>query len=249
MSTGQSFWAQVPVLKRLVPSIRKRLTRLVSPSGYTVVEREGVRFLLNLENWYDKVILTHGPFEPLQRAYLLENIASRGCDTFLDIGANMGTYTMFVARQGRCSTMIAFEPDYRSYDKLRTHLMLNGFSERVDTRMAAVSNRGGTLSFKPGPDTHDALSMIDEISGTRSIVAIRLDDEIKLTGKVVAIKIDVEGHELTALEGMTKFLKYNRCFLQVECFPENASAYIAAMKSQGYNLIRNIDRDHYFANF
>jgi hypothetical protein len=46
---------------------------------------------------------------------------------------------------------------------------------------------------------------------------------------------------------MKSLLHSNDCFLQVECWPENAPAFIAAMKAERYHLVHRIDDDYYFA--
>jgi hypothetical protein len=88
------------------------------------VRRDGALFLRDLNNWYDKVVLKWGPGEPERRIYLLDNIRRRECDTFLDVGANFGSYTAFVTLCTKATT-IAYEPDRRSYARLRTRLLLN----------------------------------------------------------------------------------------------------------------------------
>jgi FkbM family methyltransferase len=239
------------MLKRLAPSIRKRLTRLLwLPSGQGVVRRDGILYLLNLEksHWYDKHILLWGVGEPEQRAFFLDNIRRRQCDTFIDIGANFGTYAACVAMQTTCTTIMAFEPNNRAYDRLRTHLLINGLTEKVRTRMLAVSNHNGSVPFIRGPSNNDGISKVSETgSDGYSVPAVRLDDELPLTGHRIALKIDIEGHELAALEGMKSLLRANDCFLQVECWKDNAVPFIAAMQEQGYSLLHRIAEDHYFA--
>jgi hypothetical protein len=72
------------MLKRLAPTIRKRMARLLWPNGRGIVRRDGVLYLLNLqsesENWYDKHILLWGAGEPEQRAFFLDSIRRRDCD-------------------------------------------------------------------------------------------------------------------------------------------------------------------------
>ncbi|MEA2731746.1 MAG: hypothetical protein QOF70_6221 [Acetobacteraceae bacterium] len=238
------------MLNRLSPIMRKRMAWLLWPDGHGVVRRDGALFLLDLNNWYDKVILKWGPGEPERRIYLLDNIRRRECDTFLDVGANFGTYAAFVALCTKATTIIAYEPDRRSYDRLRTHLLLNRVHKKVETRMAAVSSRNGTVPFIRAPDDNDSLSKVGaDGSDSYSVPAVRLDDELLLTGHRIALKVDVEGHELSALEGMKSLLRANDCFLQVECWDRildhhltTLAALIAALR-RGRSASRQIAPD------
>lgn len=237
-----------PVLKRLIPSLHKRMVKLVWPDGQGVVRREGALFLLNLEYTCDRFILTEGVDEPGQRAYFFDNLRRHNCDVFIDIGANIGTYTVFAGLKTDCKAIYAFEPSPSCYDRLRTQLMLNHLTRKVTTYQAAVSDQKGTVSFAIDPRGNHLFSKIaaDE-PNICTVPSVRLDDEVKLSDHRIAIKMDIEGHELVALQGMLTLLRSNDCFLQVECWPQNTAAFIAAMKAEGYELLHRIDEDYYFA--
>jgi FkbM family methyltransferase len=225
------------------------MVRFLWPSGRGIVRRDGVLYLLHLnhENWYDKHILQWGAGEAEQRAFFIRHIRRRQCDTFLDIGAHIGTYAACVALQASCGTIIAFEPDERSYERLRAHLLINDLTEKVQTRMVAVSNHNGTVPFIRAPIHIAGMSKICEGgSDGFSVSAVRLDDELPLNGHRIALKIDIEGHELSALDGMKSLLHSNECFLQVECWKPNAARFIAAMQAEGYRYLHRISEDHYF---
>src|ERR1700722_9005491 len=104
--------ANIPVLKRLVPSLQKRMVKMVWPDGQGVLRREGALFLLNLNTSNDRIILREGLIEQTQRPYFFENARKRSCDVLLDIGANIGLYSLFAAlREKNFTTIIAFEPN------------------------------------------------------------------------------------------------------------------------------------------
>jgi len=239
--------SQLPILKRLVPSTRHRLARLMWGGNRGVIRRDGALFGVDLAHWADKTLLTRGAFERAQTAYLIEEIEARGCDTFLDIGANMGAYSIFVALQTDCPRIIAFEPDQRSYTKLCKNVALNRLSERIELHAVAVSNINGTVPFIPGPDHFDAVSKVGVDAQSKPVPAVRLDDLLSLSGHAIALKIDIEGHELTALEGMRVLLRENECFMQVECFDENLARFTEAMTVLGYRQIYAIGIDRYFS--
>ena len=68
--------------------------------------------------------------------------------TIVDLGANMGFYTLQFARSvGPAGHVHAFEPLERNRAKLFRNVALNGFEDRVTINPEAVSERTGTADF------------------------------------------------------------------------------------------------------
>ena len=242
--------SRLPFLRRLIPSWRKRVALLQPRHRYRIVKRNGAHFVVNFANWADRMVVAHGLVERDQIDFFLGEIRRRHCSVFLDVGANMGLYSIFVAQQTECAKIIAFEPDQRSYAQLQANLLLNDLLEIVESRAVAVSDRDGRVPFEWGPATHNVWSKIsqDAAAATHFVAAVRLDDAISLSGQIIAIKIDIEGHELKALQGMENLLRNNQCLMQVECFDNNLAPVRGAMELVGYKLVHQIGVDRYFAN-
>jgi len=242
--------ARLPILKRLIPSLRKRWAWLSSPREYRIVKREGARFLVNYTDWADRMVIIHGLAERAQVAFLLQAIGERGCTTFIDIGAHMGVYAIVVARRTRCAKIIAFEPDPRNYAHLQANLFVNGLMNAIESHAVAVSDRDGLVPFIPGPPTCEVWSKIGEAADANAMTvpAVRLDSIMSYAGQNIALKIDIEFHEMQAVAGMRNLLQKNRCFMQVECFEEKMPSFKAAMEALGYRLVHEIGVDRYFAN-
>jgi FkbM family methyltransferase len=238
---------RIPVLKRLVPSIRKRLAQITWPDGFAIVRSRGARFLVNYHNYVDRQIAFYDDFESQQLEYLLENIRRYGCTNFIDIGANIGFYTIHVAIETSISRLSAFEPDPRNFHQLRANLFLSALSTRVEVHGVAISDRVGKIAFKTYPDTGQ--SHVVEGGGDTQIDAVRLDDVLILEGAALAIKIDIEGHEIAAVDGMRALLATNNCLIQAEVYPPNLGRFRAALTDLGYREIHAIGHDYYFTNF
>jgi FkbM family methyltransferase len=72
----------------------------------------------------------------------------RAGDTFVDVGAFIGLYTIAAAARYRGSgRVVAFEPDVRNFSLLQEHIRLNRLEGQVELHRTAVSDRTGLASF------------------------------------------------------------------------------------------------------
>lgn len=132
----------------------------------------------------------------------------RAGDLFLDVGANIGTYSILAASKG--AKVIAVEPASETINFLHRNILLNGWE--VDIREAAVGSQPGSASFTQGFDQQNHL----DVQGSRT-VAVTTIDEILGHRRAAGLKLDVEGYELEALRGARKALRGNRIdLLQLE---------------------------------
>ncbi len=239
----------VPILKRLYPSFRKRLAQIFWRGGYTVVSSSGALFLVNYRNFLDRQIAFYGDYEADQIAYLISAMGERGCELFLDIGANIGIYSVLVGRAGLAQRIVAFEPAPRILHQLGANLLINGLTGRVEVVAKAVSNRSGTVPFQFYADSSTGQSPIVDSGAVDSVDAIRIDDYIQLRGATIFAKIDVEGHEAAVIDGMAETFRTNRVFLQIESFPGQFGKLSEMLVAQAFRDLHSIGDDHYFANF
>lgn len=238
----------LPLLKRLLPSVRKRIAAITWPGGFKVVRRHGVLLLLNYRNYVDRELLFYGRYERVQIDTLTSAMLRHGCDIFLDVGANIGLYSLIAATRRLAGKVIAFEPDARSLAALHANLMINGVRDSVEVRPIALSDHDGVVRFSPDPGTSSCRSRVSG-DGTVSVPCAMLDTQLPTAGKRLFFKVDIEGHELAALAGMRHVLERNRCFLQIESFAANALALDELMRQLGYRRRSRIGDDHYYANF
>lgn len=147
---------------------------------------------------------------------------------FLDIGANIGFYTLFAAqRVGPKGRVFAFEPDPMTFESLERSVALNGFRWARCVNVA-LSNRSGEIPFHTVSDG-SAHSLVPEIesrahrySGKVSVRVTRLDDlnreGLLDTQRIDLLKIDVEGEEERTVGGMLETLErfsYPRVWAEV----------------------------------
>lgn len=142
--------------------------------------------------------------EPDEMGFLLHVL--RSDDLFVDVGANVGVYSVLAAGVTGAPT-IAFEPAPATFNDLRENLALNRIELKVDSRNVAIGATHGTIRFSTvrGPQNH--VLREDESVATAVEVPIHPLDEA-LAGRVpTLLKIDVEGYEGAVLDGGRRTLE------------------------------------------
>jgi len=125
-------------------------------------------------------------------------------DTFADIGANVGSYTVLAFGGVGCRTE-SFEPVPTSYRQLQRQVSLNGLQERVTTHQAAVGAHAGELRFSTdlGPMNH---AVANDYGGQSESVPVLAIDDLPALRDACCWKLDVEGHEQAVLAGAARTL-------------------------------------------
>lgn len=134
-------------------------------------------------------------------------------DVFYDVGANVGTYTVWAAVRRGCR-VYAFEPEALNYAELNKNIYLNKLHGRVLAYNVAMSGRSGAdvlylNSFTPASSHHDAGH--DWRKGgprlRQGCVLLTIDDFAAQCGvRPTHIKIDVDGLEATVFHGLRTVL-------------------------------------------
>lgn len=128
---------------------------------------------------------------------------------FLDIGANIGMYSVIAATENAKVDCYAFEPVRENQVLLKKNIELNNVEPRVRIVKSAVSNKTGTANISLSDKLSGTHSLsVDRGGGTRKVPTVTVDefcDKHKLTPDL--IKMDVEGHEASVFSGMIKTQK------------------------------------------
>lgn len=142
-------------------------------------------------NWYG------GLQEYEEMAFVLHLL--REGDLLLDIGANIGSYTVLAAG-GAGANVIAVEPVPETAAMLYDNVRLNGLEQAVSVVETAVGERPGMLRMTRGLDACNRVAEADETQDTIQVGCTTID---ALCDSVtpLAIKIDIEGYEMAALRG------------------------------------------------
>jgi FkbM family methyltransferase len=168
-----------------------------------VTTRSGSRMELNLADYVDQHIYVHGVYEPVITR-LAESILRPG-DRFVDLGANIGYFTVLASRLvGPGGRVVAFEPVPAVRERLVRNLELND-CKNVELHAEAASDSTGTAQIHVGPAAHSGISSLrtlDESAAALSVPTIRLEEVPALQAPPRLVKIDVEGAELRVVRGL-----------------------------------------------
>ena len=126
-------------------------------------------------------------------------------DLFLDIGANIGSYTVLVGKEVGCKSL-SFEPAPNTFQLLKDHITLNEIEEICVPINKGVGEKPGTLKFTQGFDTVNHVDHSGEDDNSIEVPITSIDSEINLEQTCLA-KIDVEGFETPVIKGMTRCLE------------------------------------------
>lgn len=121
----------------------------------------------------------------------------RAGDQFLDVGANVGVYTVLAASCGARVTSI--EPVPESFEQLVDNINVNRFGDMVEPHNIGVGGERGELQFSTntGPTNH-VLAEDEHAEGAIKVAVEKLDS---IAGDATMAKIDVEGFEHEVIEG------------------------------------------------
>jgi FkbM family methyltransferase len=222
----QSFVGKGLLLIPGVPTLHLFLFDLLKPHGIALVKIQRNKMLLDAEDQgMGLPLLVSGIYETLETRFFTKLI--RPNMVVVDIGANIGYYTLIAARLLRKSGIVyAFEPERSNYELLVKNIRINNFSNVVSINKAASNKNGETELFldKTGSGGHSfSQSNTTETAGSAHIETISLDSFFENTirnTRVDLIKIDAQGAEGLIIEGAEKILENNDVRIIMEFAPE-----------------------------
>lgn len=160
-----------------------------------------------------KFVFTPWRFDKYERDFLTENLAVGG--TFLDIGANVGLYTLTALRalQGHPGRIIAIEPNPPTLARFKTNLAANAhlYSDQIQIDILDVGIADRDSCFELSVDQHNlgassiaASNCLSANQAKNPKVSIRCRPLLDVLGEldvlhIDVLKIDIEGAEDMAL--------------------------------------------------
>ncbi len=185
-------------------------------------------------------------------------------DTFWDIGANVGTYSLYAAMRG--NRVMAFEPAAGNYYILNRNIEINQLDDRITAFCVALHDRTGTDSFfMSHTELGAALNTFGEAVDWRgrpcasrfrqAMLGFRLDDFIDRFDPPFPhhIKIDVDGHEDRVIAGARRTVGDPRVKSMVvelnEQRPEQCERIVSELEGAGLKFRCRRGRDAHIKNY
>lgn len=128
-----------------------------------------------------------------------------GEDLFVDVGANIGSYTVLAAA-GTGAACLAFEPGSAAFIWLERNVRLNGITDRTELHRQAVGARSGPMALTADGDTVNHIVTDPTADSRTETVAMTTLDEALAGRTPLMLKIDVEGFETEVLNGAIQTL-------------------------------------------
>jgi FkbM family methyltransferase len=145
----------------------------------------------------------------------------------IDLGANMGNFTMLALAHGPGVRVVSVEPTEWGRKKIVKQLEVNGWSDRVQI---CPNFLGGETDeqrrLRANNETPDARFMSEE----EFIQAYRID-------RIDLIKCDIEGSEFALITPQSRLLKMARQFAaEVHIAGGDLDGFIAMLQSEGFEV-------------
>ncbi|MEK7576476.1 MAG: FkbM family methyltransferase [Patescibacteria group bacterium] len=178
-------------------------------------------------------------------SYIFNNIIQKGW-TVVDIGANLGYYTIRAARLvGNHGKVIAFEPEEENFHFLEKNIRANKYTQ-IQALPWAVSDISGTTQIYISEENSGDHRIYNTGANRnkREINTTSLDDFFKPGDRINFIKMDIQGAEFLALKGMKRVLNDNpEIIIMSEFWPEGLTQsgsspqeFLRALQQHGFFL-------------
>jgi FkbM family methyltransferase len=192
--------------------------------------------LLDIQDKYiGRPLLVKGSYEQRISETFAKYLQPDSC--VIDIGANIGYYSLLAASRCPQGKVLSFEPDKQNFQLLKTSIVYNGFEQIIQAYNLAVSDTNKSIMIADLGTTvnsgarvtsinEDLLKSLvaDKDASLNKIEAVQLDSFV-IANKVDIVKIDIEGHEPYAVRGMLNILKRDQPVIFAELAPSSINLF------------------------
>ena len=190
-------------------------------------------------NLVDSALLIHPCYNQAEITFLREGLREGG--TFVDIGANIGLYSVALGNSLRASgRVVSIEPNPICVERLRANLRFNDLPTDGVFPVAAGDSPGRGHLIVERDDLAIARTVRDATGGDFEIRTLTAILDQAGVNEIASLKIDVEGFEMAALGPFFQNAPRTRWprRICIEHLGENSDV-MAMLAEAGYQLVRN----------
>ncbi|AHG65825.1 FkbM family methyltransferase [Advenella mimigardefordensis] len=201
---------------------------------FATVKADGVEYPIYLtspnQDYIQKNLATTGiPYELPMLTDMKARLQPES--TVLDIGANIGNHTFYLAQVLRCQ-VIAFEANDELAHAMDMTTSEAGLEERITVHAFALGDKPGFAAFEQAMPENLGGQALKKGTGR---IKVRTLDSFGISAPISAIKIDVEGMELDVLKGGSKLIGAHLPMLYIEAQTKDSFLEISAyLREFGY---------------
>lgn len=175
-------------------------------------------------------------YEQTMLKFIVKN-ATQG--VIIDVGANLGNHSVFLAGNIKNTKVIALEPNPEIFKTLKSNIWKNKLLSKTELYNIAAGNKNRTCDIELGPNKDMGRGRIVEGES----IAMKTLDELVGNEKISIIKIDVEGFEPQVLRGATNILKNSSPKLFIEAHNNKAKRELdTVLEPWGYKAVKVFNR-------
>jgi FkbM family methyltransferase len=166
----------------------------------------------------------------------------KDANTVLDIGANIGIYSIIAKKANKNLKVYAFEPANRTLEVLIKNLELN--KVEVQILPIALSDSNGEATFYDNYFHTAAASLKAGTASDNQItynVGVKRYDSLDIPERIQALVIDIERNELEALIGMESMIERDRPDIIIEVLDDEMGEKLEQFFSKYNYLYFHID--------
>lgn len=196
--------------------VRNLRSVLISDPQIALEEFQGIFSIDRRSDLFERIVID-GQYEPDLVRYCKKHLALNR--DVIDIGANVGFYTVMFAKNIQGRRVLAIEPTKNALMRLRKNVVANQVEERVVVfeGVAVDSARAVTMRVIPGKEEYSSIgamehpSIVSEQFVSEEVASSTIDDLVdRFNLDPGFMKVDVEGAEHLVFSGAKKILSTNR---------------------------------------
>lgn len=188
--------------------VKRQILKRILKKGFHFAFINSLKVFLSTKDTSLAVCYYTGLSEFEEQAFLLHFLKED--DTFIDIGANSGVYSLLASGVKKTKT-IAIEPVPDSYKLLKKNVEYCNLENKIIPVNIGVADKPGNLKFTNTLGTCNHVLTNQEYYNTEYLIVpvTPLDELIKSMSltNISLVKIDVEGFEYNILQGADTILK------------------------------------------